>query len=177
MFMDNLLTIEQTAEILGVCTKTIRRLIHKLQLPALKVGRQWRIDFSSLQRYLRSHVSFTEYGKLPMLYFNPDVLNEYRRNAGAINPKYYLQETEFHGRLGIRADLYHKQQVNATRWMGRKATAKKKPKPDPFSELKFWKVTLRFGAEVIAVDLKAFYKLPNQEQNKWRTYQVTNPQI
>ncbi|MEW6027021.1 MAG: helix-turn-helix domain-containing protein [Planctomycetota bacterium] len=175
--MENLLTIEQTAEILGVCVKTVRRLIHKLQLPALKVGRQWRIDSSALQRYIRSHVSFTEYSKLPMLYFKPDVLDEYRQDAGSIKPKYYLQETEFHGRLGIRADLYHKRQVDATKWMGKKATARKKPKPDSFSELKFWKVTLRFGTEVIAVDSNAFTKISQTEQNKWLPYRVINPQF
>ncbi|MFH1231389.1 MAG: helix-turn-helix domain-containing protein [Planctomycetota bacterium] len=171
---DNLLNVKEVSEILGVCTKTVKRLIHKGQFPASKIGRQWRIDPILLRTYIRSHSHFIETGKLPQLYFKPDVLKPYREDAQSLTPKYYLIETDFYGRLGSREDLYRDKQVKATGWMGKKARAKKLPKPESFAELRFWKVSLRFGTEVIAVDPKAFHKLPQAEQNKWLPFRITN---
>lgn len=48
-----LINIEQGATILGVSTKTLRRMIKEGQIPALKVGNQWRIRKSRLQRWIQ----------------------------------------------------------------------------------------------------------------------------
>lgn len=47
-----LLTVQQTAERLAVCDKTVRRLINAEVLRALRVGRSLRISEDDLQVYL-----------------------------------------------------------------------------------------------------------------------------
>lgn len=47
-----LLTVHQTAEILSVCAKTVRRLITAGTLRAMRVGRAVRISEDDLQVYL-----------------------------------------------------------------------------------------------------------------------------
>lgn len=49
-----LLTVEQTAERLAVCGKTVRRLVASGALPALRVGRAVRISEDDLRVYLAS---------------------------------------------------------------------------------------------------------------------------
>ncbi len=46
------MTIQQTAEYLQVCDKTVRRLISKKELSASKVGKSWRIKKSDIEKYL-----------------------------------------------------------------------------------------------------------------------------
>ena len=50
----DLLDIKQTATYLGVCTKTIRKLIKAKELRAHKVGEQWRIMPADVRGYLAS---------------------------------------------------------------------------------------------------------------------------
>jgi excisionase family DNA binding protein len=47
-----LLTVQQTAETLAVCDKTVRRLINSKALRALRVGRSIRVSEDDLQIYL-----------------------------------------------------------------------------------------------------------------------------
>lgn len=47
-----LLSIKQAATRLGVCTKTLIRWIEAGDLPAFKIGRQWRISRKDLDQYL-----------------------------------------------------------------------------------------------------------------------------
>jgi excisionase family DNA binding protein len=47
-----LLTVVQVAERLAVCEKTVRRLIDRGDLPALRVGAQIRIDAAQLEQWL-----------------------------------------------------------------------------------------------------------------------------
>ena len=47
-----LLTVEQTAERLAVCSKTVRRLISAEQLRAVRIGRAVRIAEDDLRVYL-----------------------------------------------------------------------------------------------------------------------------
>ncbi|MEO3476021.1 helix-turn-helix domain-containing protein [Roseomonas sp. CAU 1739] len=47
-----LLTVQQTAERLAVCEKTVRRLITAEVLRALRVGRSLRVSEDDLQVYL-----------------------------------------------------------------------------------------------------------------------------
>jgi excisionase family DNA binding protein len=48
-----LLTIPEAAELLQVSTRTLQRLIHRKELPALKVGGQWRINESQLTKWIQ----------------------------------------------------------------------------------------------------------------------------
>ncbi len=46
------LTVEETAELLQVSRRTLQRMIHRNDLPAFKVGGQWRIHESALAKWL-----------------------------------------------------------------------------------------------------------------------------
>jgi len=47
-----LLTLAEAAEILHVSTRTVQRMIRAKNLPALKVGGQWRLRESRLRLWL-----------------------------------------------------------------------------------------------------------------------------
>ena len=49
------LTPEEVADLLRVSQAAIRRLIRRGDLPAVRVGRTWRVDESELQVWLRRH--------------------------------------------------------------------------------------------------------------------------
>jgi excisionase family DNA binding protein len=46
------LTVEQTAELLQLSRRTLHRMIHRKDLPAFKVGGQWRIHETALAKWL-----------------------------------------------------------------------------------------------------------------------------
>ena len=52
--MAELMTVEEVSRYLKVTEKTIYRLLDHGALPAVKVGRQWRFEKSSIDRWLRS---------------------------------------------------------------------------------------------------------------------------
>jgi excisionase family DNA binding protein len=51
-----LMSLAECAKALGVSERTIRRLIAKRQLPAYRVGGQWRVDLDEVRACLRSAV-------------------------------------------------------------------------------------------------------------------------
>lgn len=53
---DHLLTAAEVADELRVSTMTIYRLIRSGELPAVRVGRNYRVRSSDLERYLSSQV-------------------------------------------------------------------------------------------------------------------------
>jgi len=48
-----LLTLVEAAELLHVSTRTLQRMIRKHDLPAFKVGGQWRVRESQLAQWIR----------------------------------------------------------------------------------------------------------------------------
>lgn len=48
-----LLTLAEAAELLHVSTRTLQRMIRRNDLPALKVGGQWRVRESQLAHWIR----------------------------------------------------------------------------------------------------------------------------
>jgi excisionase family DNA binding protein len=50
------MSLAECAKALGVSERTVRRLIAKRQLPAYKVGGQWRVDLDEVREALRSAV-------------------------------------------------------------------------------------------------------------------------
>jgi excisionase family DNA binding protein len=48
-----LLTLSEAAQVLHVSTRTLQRMIRKNDLPAFKVGGQWRVRESQLAQWLR----------------------------------------------------------------------------------------------------------------------------
>ncbi len=49
---DKLLTIEQVAASLSVCTKTVRRLVRREELPQVRIGRCVRFRLSDVKQIL-----------------------------------------------------------------------------------------------------------------------------
>ena len=47
-----IMTIQQAANYLQVCDKTVRRLISKKELSASKIGKSWRIKKIDIAEYL-----------------------------------------------------------------------------------------------------------------------------
>ena len=54
---EQLLTLEQVAKYLNVDRFTVYRLVAQKQLPAFKVGGQWRFKRKMLEAWLRKHAS------------------------------------------------------------------------------------------------------------------------
>lgn len=48
-----LLTLPEAAELLHVSTRTLQRMIRRNELPAFKVGGQWRLRESQLTRWIQ----------------------------------------------------------------------------------------------------------------------------
>ena len=48
------LTLQETAELLQVSSRTLQRMINRKDLPAFKVGAQWRIDQTALTKWLEN---------------------------------------------------------------------------------------------------------------------------
>ena len=46
------LTLEETAELLHLSRRTLQRMIHRKELPAFKVGGQWRVHPNQLAKWL-----------------------------------------------------------------------------------------------------------------------------
>ena len=49
---NEIMTIQQVAEYLQVCDKTIRRLISRKELSDSKIGRSWRVKKNNIDEYL-----------------------------------------------------------------------------------------------------------------------------
>jgi len=52
MLDEELLTTAEVAKILRVSDKTVLRIIEAGQLPAVRVGKRWRVSRADLQEYL-----------------------------------------------------------------------------------------------------------------------------
>jgi excisionase family DNA binding protein len=46
------LSVEETAKLLQVSRRTLHRMIHRKDLPAFKVGAQWRVQENALAQWL-----------------------------------------------------------------------------------------------------------------------------
>jgi excisionase family DNA binding protein len=51
-----LLTLSEAARMLHVSVRTVHRMIHKNDLPAFKVGGQWRLRESQLTQWIQRRV-------------------------------------------------------------------------------------------------------------------------
>lgn len=49
-----LLTLDEVAAILRISNSTVYRLIHDLNLPAIKIGKMWRFEISQFENWLNS---------------------------------------------------------------------------------------------------------------------------
>ena len=49
-----LLTLSEAADLLQVSTRTLQRMIHSGEMPALKVGGQWRVRRALLRQWVEN---------------------------------------------------------------------------------------------------------------------------
>ena len=54
ILMDNWIGIEEAANYLGVTKETIRNWIKKTDIPAHKIGKQWKFKRSELEEWVKS---------------------------------------------------------------------------------------------------------------------------
>lgn len=57
MGMSVILTVKETAEQLKTTRQQIRKMIANGELPAVKVGREWRIPLASVREYFEENLS------------------------------------------------------------------------------------------------------------------------
>ncbi len=57
MDMSEILTVKETAEQLKTTRQQIRKMIANEELPAVKVGREWRIPLASVREYFEENLS------------------------------------------------------------------------------------------------------------------------
>lgn len=50
--MDKLLSTKEVAEMLNITSRTVRNLIDTGELPAYKIGRNWRIKKNDLMKFI-----------------------------------------------------------------------------------------------------------------------------
>ena len=48
-----LLTLKETAELLQLSGRTVMRMVQRKELPAFKVGGQWRVNESHLSKWMQ----------------------------------------------------------------------------------------------------------------------------
>ena len=56
--LEKLLDLEQVAQVLGTCTRIVRRLINKKELPAIRIGKLLRVHPRDLARYIATNRTF-----------------------------------------------------------------------------------------------------------------------
>ena len=151
----NLMTLKEVCNYLGVTRYTIYRLIKDGQLPASRVGGQWRFRRSEVEEYL-SKKKF-RYGLIGVdhWYFSLDVLNKYRQDTA----KYYLNEQAYDGWVGSRKEYYDSYKDRDLR------TGK------PFVDIHYRKVAVR-GGYLIVLTPRQYEDLPSEEHRHWMNFLI-----
>jgi excisionase family DNA binding protein len=78
-----ILNVEEAAALLGVSVKTFNKVLHSEDMPARKVGREWKFSRSALIDWVgsgRSRDFYREQGAAPV--DERDVVHPVRRGAG-----------------------------------------------------------------------------------------------
>jgi excisionase family DNA binding protein len=63
-----LITVAETAEYLRLSKSTILKLIESYDIPALKIGRAWRIHKPELDQWIEDEITYKNYVS-PYFYF------------------------------------------------------------------------------------------------------------
>ena len=53
---DEILTVKETADLLKTTRQQVRKMIANEELPAVKVGREWRIPLASIRLFIEENV-------------------------------------------------------------------------------------------------------------------------
>ncbi len=55
MELENLLTLKEVAKLLRLSPQTLYKMLEQGEIPAVKIGSQWRFDREQLRSWLESH--------------------------------------------------------------------------------------------------------------------------
>ena len=55
--MTELLTVAETAALLKTTKQQVRKMISQQLIPALKIGREWRVSKESLNEFLKANMN------------------------------------------------------------------------------------------------------------------------
>lgn len=55
--MTALLTVQEVADLLKTSRQQVRKMIHSGLLPAVRIGREWRVDHHYLQDFLECNMT------------------------------------------------------------------------------------------------------------------------
>lgn len=165
--LPQLLTLKQLMEYLQVSRLTIYRMIKQGRLPALKVQGQWRFKVADVQKYIREKLNYFGVLAKNNCLFRYEVMDKYRQDSR----KYFLQDEAFHGKVGNKEEyyLYARERSVKSAVYG---IHKFHPADNTFIELPYKKITLPDGRAAIAVDLKAYNRLPEEEKIHWMKYRI-----
>lgn len=53
---DEILTVKETAALLKTTRQQVRKMIANEELPAVKVGREWRIPLASIRLFIEENI-------------------------------------------------------------------------------------------------------------------------
>ncbi len=154
-----LMTMQEVCAYLKVTRYTIYRLIKEGQLPAIRVGGQWRFRKAQVEYYLSQKKFRYGFTGLDHCYFLSEVLSKYRKETD----KYYLREQAFDGCVGSKQEYLDLR------------SGKNKDKPakgyKPFVDIHYRKVAVT-GGYVILLTPKQYENLPPEEQKHWMGFWV-----
>ncbi len=57
MELDNLLTLKEVAKLLRLSPQTLYKMLEQGEIPAVKIGSQWRFDREQLKSWLNRHTA------------------------------------------------------------------------------------------------------------------------
>lgn len=152
------MTLKEVCAYLRVRRLTVYRLIEKGYLPGFKIGGQWRFRKKDVLKYVRKKLF--RYGRMamPHLFFNPKVLEKYQQDTY----NYYVHDEAFHGRVGAKEDYYFSKHPGV------------KIRPGQgFYEVRYYKIELEDGSEVIALPPDELERMPNKERDYWAIHRVS----
>ena len=155
----SIFTLKEAAEYLGISYPTILRLMKKSDLPAFKVGHQWRIRFDDLEKYVKGNSHYYGLVGVKPLFFHPNVLNKYRKETD----KYYIKDKAFSGKFGIKEEWY-------TKFTKDKSSIK-------LGDVPYRKVRLSEETFIICVDAGVYGRTIalTDEIHHWTKFIINNP--
>ena len=63
--MENMLTVKEVAALLRVSTQTLYKMLEQGEIPAVKIGSQWRFDREKIKAWIDSRGVDSEPGRTP----------------------------------------------------------------------------------------------------------------
>lgn len=158
----SLMTINEIVDYLQVKIRTIYNLIRKGELPAVKIGKEWRFYREDVEKYLKEKRIRYGIDSIGKEFFWLEALDKYKNDQYPF--KYYIYDEAFAGEVGERLD-----------WVDVKSSQSLQFEPPPGYKpfiLPYRKVTLRDGRQVLALNPADYINLPTEEHSYWTKFLI-----